>query len=278
MVYVNELYPSFLLPDDHAKRTCPSFPPLQLSASLLRQITYSTTRFGVYEFLKSSSLTTPFSTPASSSTPSFPDERRHSPTTLVALASISGFIGGIVGNPADVTNVRMQNDVALPHHQRRNYSSAFNGLYLTYRHEGVAGLFRGVAPNSARSIFMTTGQLASYDVFKAWVCGTLGLRDGLATHFLASLMAGFVATTICSPIDVVKTRVMSAHSAGMDASGGAGREILGVVQGLFREDGIRWMFRGWTPAFIRLGPHTIATFLFLEEHKKIYRAIMQEQH
>jgi hypothetical protein len=32
-------------------------------------------------------------------------------------------------------------------------------------------------------------------------------------------------------------------------------------------------FRGWVPSFIRLGPHTIATFLFLEEHKKLYRKL-----
>src|ERR1700749_932978 len=77
-----------------------------LSASLLRQITYSTTRFGIYEELKSK-----FST--SSSAPSFP--------TLIAMSSTSGFVGGVVGNPADVLNVRMQHDAALPADQRRNY-------------------------------------------------------------------------------------------------------------------------------------------------------------
>lgn len=236
-------------------------------------MTYSTTRFGVYEYLKSSALTMPFSTPTSS-----PDNRHHSPAALVALASLSGLIGGIVGNPADVTNVRMQNDAALPPHQRRNYTSAFNGLYKTYTYEGIAGLFRGVVPNSARSILMTTSQLASYDVVKSWVRSALGLRDGLTTHFLASLMAGFVATTVCSPVDVVKTKVMSAGNHGSSSSGDAGKGVFGVVRGLFREDGMRWIFRGWTPAFIRLGPHTIATFVFLEQHKKIYRAIMQEQH
>jgi len=36
---------------------------------------------------------------------------------------------------------------------------------------------------------------------------------------------------------------------------------------------VGWMFRGWVPSFIRLGPHTVATFLFLEQHKKMYRKL-----
>lgn len=35
------------------------------------------------------------------------------------LAGLGGFAGGFVGNPADLVNVRMQNDVKLPPEQRR---------------------------------------------------------------------------------------------------------------------------------------------------------------
>jgi len=39
---------------------------------------------------------------------------------------------------------------------------------------------------------------------------SLGLQDGLPTHFLASLLAGTVATTACAPADVLKSRVQNA--------------------------------------------------------------------
>lgn len=58
-----------------------------LSASLLRQITYSTTRFGIYEELKTRLAKKNDGRPAS-----FP--------VLVALSCSSGFIGGISGNAA----------------------------------------------------------------------------------------------------------------------------------------------------------------------------------
>lgn len=222
-----------------------------LSASLLRQLTYSTMRFGVYEELKAD-LTTP------SSKPSFP--------VLIAISSLSGFLGGIAGNPADVLNVRMQHDAALPLDQRRNYKNAIDGLIRMTREEGWKSLFRGVWPNSMRAVLMTASQLASYDGFKRILLDHTPMVDGLGTHFSASFLAGFVATTVCSPVDVIKTRVMS--------SKGESKALVSLMTDVYKIEGVGWMFRGWVPSFIRLGPHTIATFLFLEQHKKMYRKVM----
>ena len=105
-------------------------------------------------------------------------------------------IGGAVGNPADVLNVRMQNDMALPLEQRRNYKHALDGLIRLIREEGPRSLMRGVWANTSRGVLMTAGQLASYDEFKKLLMKTGLMRDNLGTHFTASFMAGFVATTM----------------------------------------------------------------------------------
>ncbi|KAI9751597.1 MAG: ornithine aminotransferase [Chaenotheca gracillima] len=210
-------------------------------------VTYSTTRFGVYEELKDTFTT-------AKQSPSFP--------SLIAMASASGWLGGIAGNPADVLNVRMQHDAALPPAERRNYRHAVDGLIRMTREEGWKSLFRGVWPNSMRAVLMTASQLASYDGFKRVILLHTPLEDNLGTHFTASLMAGFVATTICSPVDVVKTRIMSSKTS---------QSIPKLLSEIYRHEGIGWVFKGWVPSFVRLGPHTIATFLFLEQHKKIYR-------
>lgn len=77
-----------------------------LSASLCRQLTYSTTRFGIYEVAKQSVTSKGGDT-------SF--------ATRVAMAAVAGAAGGFVGTPADMVNVRMQNDVKLPLEKRRKY-------------------------------------------------------------------------------------------------------------------------------------------------------------
>jgi dicarboxylate transporter 10 len=204
-------------------------------------------RFGIYETLKERVTT-------AETKPSF--------LTLVGMASVSGFLGGVAGNPGDILNVRMQHDAALPLEKRRNYKHALDGVIRMAREEGVGSLWKGVWPNSSRAVLMTVGQLATYDGFKNVLLQYTPLQDNLNTHFTASFLAGFVATTICSPVDVIKTRVMSSHEH---------KSIVTLVTEITKAEGLRWMFKGWVPSFIRVGPHTVLTFLFLEQHKKMYR-------
>lgn len=220
-----------------------------LSASLLRQLTYSTVRFGVYEELKARASR---------------DGKQPSSAVLVAVASASGFLGGICGNGADVLNVRMQHDAALPAAERRNYKHAVDGIVRMAREEGVMSWFRGVWPNSMRAAVMTASQLASYDSFKRALIQHTPLGDTLTTHFAASFLASVVAATVTSPIDVIKTRVMSASTK---------QGLFALMGDIYRAEGLGWMFKGWVPSFLRLGPQTICTFIFLEMHRKAYRRV-----
>lgn len=158
----------------------------------------------------------------------------------------------------------MQNDASLEPAQRRHYRNALDGLIRLCREEGPRAPFRGVLPNSLRAMLMTASQLASYDSIKSVILKNTMMKDDLITHFTASIVAGFIATTICSPVDVVKTRVMSARES---------EGVIALLSRIYKTEGAGWMFRGWVPSFIRLGPHTVATFIFLEQHKKIYRTL-----
>ncbi|KAH6608086.1 mitochondrial dicarboxylate carrier [Trichoderma cornu-damae] len=222
-----------------------------ISASLLRQLTYSTARFGIYEEIKQR-----YTRSRGGKEPTFP--------VLIAMALSSGFVGGVAGNFADVINVRMQHDASLPPAERRNYKHAVDGMIRMAKEEGALSWFRGWLPNSCRAAVMTAGQLATYDTFKRLLLDYTPLGDTLMTHFSASILAGLAAATATSPIDVIKTRVMStSHQQG----------IIHLVRDINRAEGIRWMFKGWVPSFLRLGPHTVCTFVFLEMHRKVYRKV-----
>ncbi|XP_045345821.1 mitochondrial dicarboxylate carrier isoform X1 [Leopardus geoffroyi] len=116
-----------------------------LSASLCRQMTYSLTRFAIYESVRDH-VTTGSQGP-------LPFYKK------VLLGSISGCIGGFVGTPADMVNVRMQNDVKLEPSQRRNYAHALDGLYRVAREEGLRKLFSGASMAASRGMFVTVGQV-----------------------------------------------------------------------------------------------------------------------
>jgi len=92
---------------------------------------------------------------------------------------------------------------------------------------------------------MTASQLASYDVFKRTLIRLTPMEDNIATHFTASFLAGVAAATVTSPIDVIKTRVMSAQSSS---------SLPKLLGDIYAAEGLRWMFKGWVPSFLRLGP------------------------
>lgn len=219
-----------------------------LSASLLRQATYSTARFGIYEYLKDS----------------YVERFQQTPSTAVLLpmSMVAGALGGLVGNPSDVVNIRMQNDSTLPIDQRRNYRNAFDGIFRIIKEEKVSSLFRGLFPNLIRGVLMTASQVVTYDFAKSILVDNLNLDPSKkSTHFSASLLAGLVATTVCSPADVVKTRIMNAKGASENGA-------FLILRTAIKTEGVGFMFRGWLPSFIRLGPHTIVTFLVLEQLRK----------
>ncbi|KAJ3480162.1 hypothetical protein NLI96_g8549 [Meripilus lineatus] len=216
-----------------------------LSASLLRQMTYSLVRLGSFEPIKAS---------LSSDGPP-------SPATTFLAAMLAGALGGMAGNPADVVFVRMTSDLTRPPEQRYGYSNAFTGVASLVKAEGPMGLARGLGTNLTRAILMNGSQVGSYDLFKRYLLShpvpilEYQFHDNLLCHIAASILAGTVATTVCSPADVMRSRLMSAPG---DAS------PIAILKESLRNEGPRFLFKGWTPAWIRLGPNTVLMFVFYE--------------
>ena len=216
-----------------------------LSASLLRQVTYSTTRFALYDIGKQKKS---------------PNGEPISFTTRLGIAAFAGGCGGILGTPGDMINVRMQNDIKLPPEKRRNYRHALDGLIRTTREEGFYKLFNGMQWASSRAVLVTIGQLCFYDVIKQILLTTTYFKDNLTTHFSSSFCAGVIATLISQPLDVLKTKAMNAQPNEY-------RNTYYLVLSTARQDFPFVFFKGFVPAFVRIGPHTIITFIILEQLK-----------
>ncbi|KAI9355985.1 mitochondrial carrier domain-containing protein [Zopfochytrium polystomum] len=220
-----------------------------LSASLLRQALYSTARFSVNDAVKVKL--------------GVDQNGQTSIIKRLTAAVLGGLAGGILGTPADVANVRMQDDGRLPPAQRRGYKNAVDGLVRIGREEGLVALFRGWVPNTTRAAFMTAAQIVSYDTFKIKLLTTGLFKDNIYTHFTASCLAGLVATTVTSPFDVLKTRLMVVPKGTYSGS-------LDAAVKIFNSEGPLAFYKGWVPAFTRHGPHTVLTFVAYEKLKSLY--------
>jgi len=213
-----------------------------LSASVLRQMTYSLARFAVYESVKSKFGDAPM-----------PFYQK------ILLAAGSGAFGGLVGQPADLVNVRMQNDMKLAKDKRRNYKHAIDGIVRIIKQEGVLTLFNGATMCVLRAALMTIGQIAFYEQSKQILRTKFNAPDNVQTHLLASAIAATMATLITQPADVMKTRMMNATPG----------QFKGIADCFLYtlKAGPTALFKGLVPAFVRLAPHTILMLIFFEQFR-----------
>lgn len=226
-----------------------------VSATVLRQTMYSTTRMGLYDILKQKWT--------DKDTGKMPLVRK------ISAGLIAGAVGAAVGNPADVAMVRMQADGRLPPAQRRNYKSVVDAITQMARGEGVTSLWRGSSLTVNRAMLVTASQLASYDQIKETILQKGLMKDGLGTHVTASFAAGFVAAVASNPVDVIKTRVMN-----MKVEPGAAAPYSGALDCALktvRAEGPMALYKGFIPTISRQGPFTVVLFVTLEQVRKVFK-------
>ncbi|XP_031118978.1 mitochondrial uncoupling protein 5-like [Ipomoea triloba] len=226
-----------------------------VSATMLRQAMYSTTRMGLYDVFKQKWAN--------------PETGNLSLGRKLVAGLLAGGVGAAVGNPADLAMVRMQADGRLPASQRRNYKGVVDAIVKMSKQEGVASLWRGSGLTVNRAMIVTASQLASYDEIKEAILERGVMSDGLGTHVTASFAAGFVAAVASNPVDVIKTRVMN-----MKVEPGVAPPYSGALDcavKTIRSEGPMALYKGFIPTISRQGPFTVVLFVTLEQVRKLLK-------
>jgi solute carrier family 25 uncoupling protein 27 len=214
-----------------------------LKPALLRQFLYSGLRMGMYEPIRNA-----FGSGGLAS--------------KIGAGVVSGGIAAAIFTPTDLLKIRMQGSSG------QKYRGLFHAFRTVVQEEGILGLWKGVVPTSQRAAVVAAAELASYDQCKQFIIGNGWLDDNAIAHFAASFMAGFVATSCSSPIDVVKTRIMNQP---IDSTGRGlyYKSSVDCVRKMIRSEGIGSFYRGFFPNWIRLGPWCVVMFMTYEQLKRL---------
>ncbi|KAI9297764.1 mitochondrial carrier [Neoconidiobolus thromboides FSU 785] len=216
-----------------------------LEASLLREASYSTLRMGLYEPIKSKLIN---------------KSNNNLLHIKIISAAISGGIGAFIANPTDLIKVRMQ---AITKDNLPPYKNTFNAFNVIFQQEGIKGLYKGVGPTTQRAMLLTASQLASYDHFKQSLLKSNLFTEGLVLHFFTSILAGLVAAITTSPLDTIKSRYMNQPKDLIYHS------PLHCATSTIKNEGFMALYKGFFPNWIRIGPHTVITFIILENLRKL---------
>jgi len=236
-----------------------------LDAALCRQLLYGTARIG---------LNRTFANKA---------KEMHGggalPFHLKAGAGMaSGALAVCIGTPMDVALVRMQSDSLKPLSERRNYSNVVNALVRTASSEGIAALWKGLAPNILRGMAMNVGQLAVYDQAKEVVQKARAeapSAPSLFTKLVCAGVAGFTAALFSLPFDLLKSRLQDQTAGASGKLPYAG--IADCAAKVVSAEGPLALWTGFSAYYMRCAPHAMILLLAVEQLTSLYHKCVADE-
>uniref|UniRef100_A0A182NZV8 Mitochondrial carnitine/acylcarnitine carrier protein CACL n=1 Tax=Anopheles epiroticus TaxID=199890 RepID=A0A182NZV8_9DIPT len=151
-----------------------------------------------------------------------------------AAGCLGGCAGVLVGFPFDTVKVHLQTQ----NHRNPLYRGTYDCFRKIIVREGVHGLYRGMS-----------SPMAGVAVVNAIVFGVYGNiqrrttnPDALYSHFLAGSAAGLAQSVVCSPMELIKTRLQLQDNLPRGAERFSGP--MDCTRSIWRREGFRGIFRG----------------------------------
>ncbi|KAH3871727.1 mitochondrial uncoupling protein 4-like [Dreissena polymorpha] len=180
----------------------------------------------------------------------------------------SGAFGQLVASPTDLVKVNMQMEGRrrLEGKPARIHSCS-HAFRLILAESGVKGLWRGWIPNVQRAALVNMGDLVTYDTVKRKLLNNTQLQDNYVVHGLSSACSGLVAAIMCTPADVVKTRVMN-----QPLKDGKPMVYKGSVDCFLKtlnQEGFFALYKGLFPTYCRMAPWSLTFWIVYEKLRKL---------
>jgi solute carrier family 25 oxoglutarate transporter 11 len=231
-----------------------------IDSALARQLFYTTTRLGIFKNL----------------TEWVKERNKGQAMTFFQRAycgAFAGFVGSIVGNPADLALVRMQADSKLPPEQRRNYRNVFHAFNKIVQDEGVLALWRGCVPTVVRAVVLNLVMLASYEQAKDEICKYFNTTETQGVRLAGSGLSGLFSSFASLPFDNAKTK-MQKMVKNPDGSYPY-KNIFDAMGKTVANEGVRGLWAGFLTFYVRIAPHVMITLViqdFLTDRWKKYKS------
>jgi len=204
------------------------------SAAAVREMSYSSLRFGLYE---------PFKRALGA------QGRESAPWQNVLAGLLAGTVAAAVASPTDLLTARMMkpgNELGLMPMARAVVSES-----------GFFGLYRGIDTTITRAAILGGTKMGCYDTVKQQL-RRWGHADGIGMVFLASTITGLATTITTSPATNARTLIMTSPPG---TYGG----MLSCMAAIVGSQGPLGLFRGFGAQWLRFGPYAVVQFTAWEQ-------------
>lgn len=175
---------------------------------------------------------------------------------LVAGAA-AGAAASIVRVPTEVVKQRMQ---------AGHFTKAAAAVRSILATEGAAGLFAGYGSFLLRDLPFDAIEFVAYEQLKKAAEKATGRDLHAAEVSAVGAAAGAVTGVVTTPLDVLKTRLMT------QGANGKYKGVVDCARRIAAEEGVGTLFSGWQPRVLWIGLGGCVFFSALEAAKKAYAA------
>lgn len=181
----------------------------------------------------------------------------------IAAGATSSIVTRFIVQPFDVLKIRFQLQVEpfkhKPGHQTSKYKSFLQACRLIHHEEGITAFWKGHNAGQLLSIVYGVSQFWSYEQLELQFRQTPLLEDRPnANRFISGACSGAIATMVCMPFDVVRTRLV------VQDTGSGYRNVTAAIIHILRQEGVQGLYRGLGPSLIQIVPLVGANFAFYE--------------
>ncbi|KAI8142896.1 mitochondrial carrier domain-containing protein [Fennellomyces sp. T-0311] len=192
------------------------------------------------------------------------------PKTSSTASSVKSFLAGgfggmaavLVGQPFDLVKVRLQTSEGI-------YKNTFDCFKQIIKNDGLVGLYRGMATPLASITPIFAVSFFSYDLGKKMAVAARRDKDPNAPLTLgeitfAGAFSAVPTTLVMAPSERIKVLMQIQGQGGEQKYKGP----MDAVKQLYKEGGIRSIFRGTGATLLRDSPGSAAYFVAYELIKK----------
>jgi len=156
------------------------------------------------------------------------------------------------------------------------HGSGLIGSFRTiYRTEGLLGFYRGNGASVARIVPYAALHYMAYEEYRRWIILAFpNVEQGPVLDLMAGSIAGGTAVICTYPLDLVRTKlayqVKGAVNVGFrecKPSEQVYKGIMDCVKTIYRQNGLKGIYRGMAPSLYGIFPYSGLKFYFYEKMK-----------
>ncbi|KAG8462219.1 hypothetical protein KFE25_012039 [Diacronema lutheri] len=181
------------------------------------------------------------------------------PLQRLWAGALAGAFAQTITYPLDFMRARLTVDMS------GRYSGILSGMAVVVRQEGVRSLYRGLVPSLVGIMPYVGVDFMVYGTLREWLPRDAATGEpGTGAKLMAGAVAGAAGQTVAYPLDTVRRQLQVQDVKVKYPDVPKYRGLVDCFFGIVRRDGMRGLYRGIWPNYLKVAPSISIQFVIFE--------------